>query len=184
VFEYFPVYKFYEEYLEEIGVSPELLFRSIYDLTSHFFNKFTLSGKFYWDLHPLDFVFDFYYAVETFWEKRFVNHLSESQVKTILTEYLSNSVVQSMGVEYKHLNLDINWCGPEIENLIGDAVIIGNDPDEYVTIFPFQARWDHFYVVTGPLYGSAHNRTIHSITIEDDQTLKRFVNNWLEDGRD
>lgn len=185
VFEYFSAYKFFEEYLEEIAGSPELLFRSIYDLTSNFLNKFSLSGKFYWDLHPLDFVFDFYYAVETFEVRRLINdQLSEAQVKTIFAEYVSSEEVQTMGVDVKSLELDVNWCGSEIETLSGNAVVIGNDPDEYVTIFPHRVPFDHFLIVTGPLYGSAYNRTIYSVTIQDDQTLKRFVDKWIRDGLD
>jgi hypothetical protein len=189
LFKEFHTYKFYEENYRSMLDGYELLLKSAYRLEKLIPSHFNIDIDIWSGDNEFNFDFqlvhDYYGFIEGLNKPRKNNRkkLSQDEVASILTGYVSTNEVRAMGVEIKSLHLDIGWYGPTVESLIGEAVVIGKNPEELITVFE-NSDGPFVTVVTGPHFGHARNREIFMVDIEDEDSLRTVVNEWLKSGTD
>jgi|GEM_PF-4205841 len=181
-------YKFYEEHYHFLSDGAELLLKSAYYLRKRVPVHFQIDSEIKWSHDEIDneLAFDYFRVLERLKTHEFTNRkqLSYDEVTSILTDYFSSNEVMSMGIEVKDLNLDTIWSGYRVEKLIGEAFVIGKNPEEFITIFEGSHAYQYVTVVTGPHFGHAFNRDIVTVKIENEDSLKVVVNEWFKSGID
>lgn len=182
------IYKFYEENYRHISEGSEFLLKSDYHLRKRVPSHFQIDNEVKWskDEFDLELVSDYFHILERLAEHNSTDRvrISQEEVTSILTSYFSSAEVSAMGVQLKSLNLDIIRYGHTIENLIGEAFVIGRNSEELITVFEDFHIPQYVTVVTGPHFGHPYNRDILTIKIQSLDSLKNVVDEWFKSGSD
>lgn len=180
-------YEFYEEHYRAVTDGIELLLRSAYHLKKRLSPRFQIHRNILDDKTEFDskLVTDYFIILERLTKNNSsVRHLSHEQAAQIVTSYLSCREVMVMGVQSKSLNMDIISDENTIERLTDEAYVIGRNQDELVTIVENVDVPEYVTVVTGPHYGPAFYRDVVTFKIENEDSLRVVVDEWLKSGTD
>ncbi len=182
------IYQFYEEHYRTIDDGTELLLKSAYYLKKRISPRFQIDCDLLWDKDEFEFklVTDYFRVLERLTRRDLKDgaKLSREETACVLTSYCSGTEVMAMGVEVRELNLDIFSYGYTVEKLMGEAFVIGRNPEELVTIFENFDAPQYLTVVTGPHNGHPYNRDVTTVKIENEDSLKVVVDEWFKSGMD